>query len=143
MFVEDAPEKGAFSFCFSPFLFVSYNKRYLEMEEKFGPKRELLNELGYENSVVFECPAYDAAIIGTTDDDRVVYSYDLMVRCLMDEDNMSYEEAIEFIDYNTMRALPYFEGHPIVVHMTDMFGITNSLDGVQIDENDDTNETSD
>ena len=102
------------------------------MEEKFGPKRELLNELGYENSVVFESPAYDAAIIGTTDDDRVVYSYDLMVRCLMDEDGMSYEEAVEFIDYNTMRALPYFENHPIVVHMTDMFEITNSLEGAEI-----------
>ena len=120
-----------------------YIKIKLIRMEKERPNKELLNELGYDDSVIFESPDYDAAIIGTTDDNRVVYSYDLMVRCLMDEDGMSYEEAVEFIDYNTMRALPYFEGHPIVVHMTDMFGVTNSLDGVQIDENDDTNETND
>ena len=42
----------------------------------------------------------------------------------MEQDGMSYEEAVEFIDYNTCRAIPY-AGHnaPIVMH-----GITDYLD---------------
>lgn len=38
---------------------------------------------------------------------------------LVDTDNMEAEEAIEFIDYNTIRALPYTNSYgvpPIVVY---------------------------
>lgn len=47
-------------------------------------KRDLLVELGYEDSIVFENPDYDNAIIGTDDNSRVVYDYDKMVECLME-----------------------------------------------------------
>lgn len=53
-------------------------------------KRDLLVELGYEDSIVFENPDYDNAIIGTDDNSRVVYDYDKMVECLMEEDGMDY-----------------------------------------------------
>ena len=43
-------------------------------------KRDLLVELGYEDSIVFESPDYDNAIIGTDDNSRVVYDYDKMVK---------------------------------------------------------------
>lgn len=84
-------------------------------------KRDLLVELGYENSIVFESPDYDNAIIGTDDNSRVVYDYDKMVECLMEEDGMDYEEAVEFIDYKTIRALPYYPNGPIVVHGIDIY----------------------
>ena len=78
--------------------------------------RELLVELGYEDSVVFENPDYDSAIIGVTeDDDRVVYDFDLMVKHLVDTDGMTELEAIEFIEYNTMRSLPYVENAPVII----------------------------
>ena len=78
--------------------------------------RELLVELGYEDSVVFENPDYDSAIIGVTeDDDRVVYDFDLMVKHLVDTDEMTELEAIEFIEYNTMRSLPYVENAPVII----------------------------
>ena len=32
------------------------------------PRRDLLNEMGLEDSVVFENPHYDSAIIGYSDD---------------------------------------------------------------------------
>ena len=91
------------------------------MEER----RELLNELGLEESIVFENPSYDKAIIGYDDTERrVIYDYELMAECLMEQDGMSYEEAIEFIDYNTCRAIPYAGPNaPIVMH-----GITDYLD---------------
>lgn len=79
--------------------------------------RELLLDMGYEDMVVFENPDYDEAIMGVTaGEDRVVYSYTKMVECLMERDNMTADEAMEFIDYNTIRALPYMQGAPVVVY---------------------------
>lgn len=75
---------------------------------------EILNELGI-SAVVFESPAYLNAIVGISHDDRLIYDYDKMIDCLMQEDNMSYEEAMEFINYNTISALPYFPNAPIVL----------------------------
>lgn len=81
------------------------------------PRRDLLNELGLEDSVVFENPDYDSAIIGYTDDQRIVYDFYLMVEHLMTVDNMSFDDAIEFIEYNTIRAIPYAGSlAPIVLH---------------------------
>lgn len=66
-------------------------------------KRELLDE----DMVVFDSPEYDDAIIGTTHDGRVVYDFDKMCEELHEKDGMSIEEAIEFIEYNAIRAIPY------------------------------------
>lgn len=66
--------------------------------------------------VLFESPSYDDAFIGLTLDNRAVYDYDKMIECLMKEDDMSYEEAIEFIDYNSLRSLSYIgEKAPVVI----------------------------
>ena len=74
-------------------------------------RRELLVELGLENSIVFENPDYDSAIIGYDENSRrIIYDYEKMVEHLMDADGIEYEEAIEFIDYNTVRACPYMGG---------------------------------
>ena len=56
----------------------------------------------------FENPDFKDAILGVSDDDRIIYDYELMVKCLMEQDGMTEIEAIEFIDYNTVRSLPYF-----------------------------------
>ena len=77
--------------------------------------REKLVEIGYEDSVVFENPDYDPAIVGVTDDGRVVYDIDLMVEYLVETDGMSEIEAIDFIEYNTIRSLPYIENAPVVM----------------------------
>ena len=69
-------------------------------------KRELLNEMGHEDVIVFENPDYDSAIIGISDDNRVIYDYEKMVEHLMEVDGMEMLDAMEFIDYNTLRAYP-------------------------------------
>ena len=90
--------------------------------EKERKNRDTLNEIGYENLIIFENPDYDSAIIGVSHDDRVVYSYNRMVKHLMDTDGMTYEDAMEFIDYNTIRAIPYFGSNaPIVVRDEELF----------------------
>ena len=80
------------------------------------PNRKLLNELGYEEVTIFENPDYDSAIIGVDSNDKVVYDYDKMVKHLMENDGMTYEEAVEFIDFNTIRAIPYFPDGPAVMY---------------------------
>lgn len=77
--------------------------------------KKLLCELEYEDVVLFENPSYDTAFIGVSSDNRAVYSYDKMAEHLMKVDGMDIEEAIEFIEYNTMRALPYCNNAPIVL----------------------------
>ena len=83
--------------------------------------RDILVEIGLENSIVFENPSYDDAIIGYDEiTQRVVYDYEKMVECLVKEYRMEYDEAMEFIDYNTIRACPYMgENAPIILKKID------------------------
>ncbi len=79
-------------------------------------KQSLVDE-GFEDAVVLESPDYAIAVIGRSEDGRLIYSYEKMVEFLMVTDGMSREDAIEFIDYNTIRALPYMgERAPIIMY---------------------------
>lgn len=78
---------------------------------------ERLEDAGFEDVLLFSNPSYDDALIGVTTDNRAVYEYNAMVDWLIENDDMSYDEAVEWIDYNTLRALPYYgEAAPIVVY---------------------------
>ena len=78
--------------------------------------RDALCDMGHEEAVIFDGPDFDEAIVGVTDEGRVVYDYDMMVHCLRISDGMSETEAIEFIEYNTIRAIPYAGAYaPIVM----------------------------
>ena len=78
---------------------------------------EKLLENGYEGVKYLTNFSYDDALIGVTEDDRAVYNYEKMVQWLVDTEEMTYEEAAEWIDYNTIRALPYMgEGAPVIMY---------------------------
>ena len=79
---------------------------------------EKLLENGYEGVKYLTDFSYDTALIGVSHDDRAIYDYDLMVEWLVEDQGFTEEEAVEWIDYNTIRALPYMgaEG-PIVLHL--------------------------
>jgi len=74
---------------------------------------ELVKEGG--NYVKFVNPSFDKAIIGVSHDDRLIYNYDLMVEDYMEQFNSSAEEAIDWIEFNTIRSLPYYENSPIIM----------------------------
>lgn len=79
--------------------------------------KEYLCENGYEDAIVFENPDFCDAFIGVTTDGRAVYDFNKMVESLSQEDDMSEDDALEFIEYNTIRALPYIgEMAPIVLY---------------------------
>lgn len=67
-----------------------------------------LLELGAEGSPILKNPGYDSAILGVDVlTGRVVYSYGKMVEYLVEKEGFSEEEAQEWIEFNTLRALPY------------------------------------
>lgn len=71
------------------------------------------------NTIILDNQSYDNSIIGLTFDGRAIYDYDLMVQELIDE-GYSAEEAIDWIDYNTIRGLIYIgEKAPLVVTHVD------------------------
>lgn len=77
--------------------------------------RENLNN-DYDSIVIFDNPSYDNSIIGVTSDlSTLVYDYTLMVKEFAEENECSEEEAEEFIQYNTLRAISYCGNTPIVV----------------------------
>ena len=58
---------------------------------------------------------FPEAIIGITTDNALVYSMKKMVESLENE-GMNNEDAIEYLDYNTLRTLPYMpEVRPVVL----------------------------
>lgn len=73
-----------------------------------------------ENNIpikLFDNPRYPNSIIGLAIDDRAIYDMEQMIVDLMKEDKMSYIDALEFIEYNTIRALPYMgEDAPIILY---------------------------
>lgn len=78
---------------------------------------ERLMEAGYEDVVIFSDFSYDDALIGVTEDNRAVYDFNKMVDWLMKEEDWSEEEAIEWIEYNTIRALDYMgDEAPVVIY---------------------------
>ena len=104
--------------------FFGVSLSYFLLEAEGSALFKNLNELqaflverGDTESVFFTNPVFIDAIIGISDDGRIVYSYSKMVENLMLNDNMNYEDAIEFIEYNTVRSLPYMGEHaPIIVY---------------------------
>ena len=80
---------------------------------------EKLKEYTNDPIVVFDNLDYDSALIGITEDNRAVYDYDLMIKYLMDTQGWDETESIEWIEYNTLRALPYVQGSPIIMYRFD------------------------
>ena len=103
-------------------------------------KERVIEYLGGEEEasevIVLEGDEFADGVIGITDDNRLVYSYENLVVCLAkafresdtqegrtDEDY--HTDAIEWLDYNTTRSLPYMGGNaPIIVHDLNLGGIT-------------------
>ena len=73
----------------------------------------LLLEAGYEGTIFFTNPSYEDAFLGISSDDRAIYDYEKMVESLVNHEDMTEDDAREFIDYN---ATFYIEGGPIILY---------------------------
>lgn len=78
---------------------------------------ERLQAAGYEDVVILENYSYDDALVGVTEDGRAVYDFERMVRWLVETEGMDELEAVEWIEYNTIRALSYEDDSaPIIMY---------------------------
>ena len=90
---------------------INYSPTFSTVDEL----REYLEAQGHEDTIFFENPSFVKAITGITDSGQLIYDYDLMIAAAMEEEGWSCEDAVEWIDYNTLRAIPYMgRCHPIV-----------------------------
>lgn len=78
---------------------------------------ERLLDAGYEDVKYLVNFSYDDALIGVSHDGRAIYNFDLMVDWLMEKEGWSDIEAIEWLEFNTIRALPYMgKDAPIIMY---------------------------
>lgn len=73
-----------------------------------------LSDAGYDDVIIFDNFSYDSALIGVSDDNRAIYDYDLMVEWIIKTQGWTEEEAMEWIDYNTIGA--HIENGPIIMY---------------------------
>ena len=83
-------------------------------------KDEMLREFLRENfpeSVIFDNPEFDNSIVGISSQGNLIYDLDRMVQELAEDDNISEDEAFEFIDQDTIRLLTYIsqDTKPMIV----------------------------
>ena len=78
---------------------------------------EKLVYAGYEDVSYLVNFSYDDALIGVSEDGRAVYDYEKMIDWLIEKEGWSDEQAVEWIEYNTIRALGYMgERAPIIMY---------------------------
>ena len=88
-------------------------------------RKDTMIEIGIEDAIFFDNPDYDSAIVGYEENtDRIIYDYELMVEYLMNKNGMSYEDAIDFVEYNTVRACSYMGSHAPII----MRNVTDFID---------------
>ena len=79
-------------------------------------RQDIFDEIesrGFEDTIILDDPSFDDAIIGITEDGHLIYNYDSMVNHMVDSyikeginEDEAYTSAIEWISYNTIRAIP-------------------------------------
>ena len=78
---------------------------------------ERLLDAGYDGIIYLTNYSYDDALIGVSEDGRAIYDFEKMIEWLIKKEGWSAEEAIEWIEFNTIRALPYMgSGAPIIMY---------------------------
>lgn len=79
--------------------------------------RTFLTDNGYEDAVVFTDPDFVQAFIGVSHDGRAVYSVIRMIDWLVIFDELSSEDAMDFISSQTIPSLPYMgDKAPIILY---------------------------
>ena len=67
---------------------------------KQNPNLDYYLEIADPEAIRFD--GLDYAIVGTDHNGLLVYDYDRMVECFMEDSDMTVEEAMEWIDYNVI-----------------------------------------
>ena len=83
--------------------------------------KELLREIaldGADDMIILEGDEFADGAVGISYGNHVVYDYQKLIESLSKHNNWTEEEAMEWLDYNTLRALPYMKAdgkEPIIM----------------------------
>lgn len=78
---------------------------------------EKIQAAGFEDVTLLKNYSYDDALVGVTEDGRAVYDFSKMVAWLVKTEGFTALEAMEWIEYNTIRALPYMgDEAPVIMY---------------------------
>lgn len=67
-------------------------------------------------TVFLDGPEFDGGIVGVTAGGRLVYSYGKLVNALAEANGWDETDAVDWIEFNTLRSLPYMgDVAPIVM----------------------------
>lgn len=83
------------------------------ISEMVGGDQETLDKI-----IILEGDEFADGFIGLSTDDAAVYSYEKLVEALQKHNQWEEIDAIEWLDYNTLRAIPYITDGiaPIIIH---------------------------
>jgi transcriptional regulator with XRE-family HTH domain len=84
-------------------------------DDSNDPLKEWLVDQGYNDSILLESPSYRNAVVGVSEEGRIIYSARIILQDMMIDEGMEYEEAVDHFSYNLLRSLPYMgEMAPII-----------------------------
>ena len=78
----------------------------------------ILDDEELNNIIILEGDEFAGGAVGISQDNHVIYDCEKLIESLMSYNNWTFEEAIEWINYNTLRALPYMKNNgkePIII----------------------------
>ena len=87
--------------------FIARAERPDGYNESNDSLKEWAVDQGYEDAIVLESPTYRNAVLGISDDGRVIYSESIILEDMMIDEGMDEEEALDYFGYNLIRSLPY------------------------------------
>jgi hypothetical protein len=73
-------------------------------ESKLKKQEELKSSIAEANELAMLVDGHDNALIGWSTDGKAIYRVSDIVETLMERDEMSYEEAMEYFDFNILGA---------------------------------------
>ena len=93
------------------------HEEHAEYNESNDSLKEWLVDQGYEDAIVLESPTYRNAVLGISEDGRVIYSERIIIEDMVVDEGMDIDDAFDNFSYNLLRALPYMgEKAPIILH---------------------------
>ena len=96
---------------------VSRAEEHADYNESNDSLKEWLVDQGYEEAIVLESPTYRNAVLGISEDGRVIYSERIIIEDMVVDEGMDIDDAFDNFSYNLLRALSYMgEKAPIILH---------------------------
>ena len=90
------------------------NTQLKQRIKEYVNDEDILNKI-----VVLEGDEFASGVVGITEDYKLVYSYEKLVKSLTNSYG-SEEDAVEWLEYNTLRAIPYMSSDgllaPVIIH---------------------------